>query len=90
VFTASDIVNNTSGTAGPVGGSTGAGGGIFSLDSSPTVRGGRISSNIAKNAGGGIFHKGSYGASAAAVLVVEDAEIADNRANRFSAAAPTT
>jgi hypothetical protein len=85
VLTNCEIVSNASGTGGDGFGNNGAGGGILSQDSSPTIRGGRISGNASKFAAGGIFHYGSYG-SPVASLVIDDAEIADNVSTQFSSA----
>jgi predicted outer membrane repeat protein len=85
VLTNCDIINNASGTGGAGEGNTGAGGGLLSQDSSPTIRGGRVSGNSSKFAAGGIFHFGSYGAAVAS-LVVEDVEIADNVSTQFNSA----
>ncbi len=83
VFTNTDIISNVSGT------STfdGAGGGVNTIDGSPTFRGSRISNNTSKFAAGGIFHMGAFGSPyGRSMLVVEDSEIADNVSTRFSPA----
>jgi len=85
VFVACDIVNNASGTGGAGVGNNGAGGGVFSLESSPIFRGGRISGNTSMFAAGGIFHFGVYGSAyGVSTLTVEDAEIADNVSVQFN------
>jgi hypothetical protein len=83
VFTATDIINNASGTGGAGVGNNGAGGGVFSHDTSPTFRGGNISGNRSMFAAGGIFHYGSY-ELAVSSMVIEDAVIADNVSTQFS------
>jgi hypothetical protein len=83
VFTATDIIDNASGTGGAGVGNNGAGGGVFSHDSSPTFRGGTISGNRSMFAAGGIFHYGSY-ELAVSSIVIEDAVIADNVSTQFN------
>ncbi len=61
VFTNTDILGNVSGTGGPGVGNNGAGGGVFSHDSSPTFRDSRINANSSKFAAGGLFHQGVFG-----------------------------
>ncbi len=83
VFTGCFIVGNTAGTTT----SDGVGGGVQSLDSSPTFRGSHISNNSSKFAAGGIYHAGSFDSPyGTAALVIEDSEIADNVSAPFSAA----
>jgi hypothetical protein len=83
-FTACDITGNASGTGGAGEGNNGAGGGVFSHDSSPTFRGGRISNNTSRFAGAGLFQMGVFGSpNGRAVIRVEDAEIADNVSSQF-------
>ena len=85
VFTRCDIIGNQSGTGGPGVGNVGVGGGIDSRDSSPTLRGSRVSGNMSKFAGGGIYHGGEFGSPyGTAVLLVEDSAIADNISIPFS------
>ena len=84
VFTNTDILGNVSGTGGPGVGNNGAGGGIFSHDSSPTFRGSRINANSSKFAAGGLFHQGVFGSPyGRSLLVVEDSELADNVSSQF-------
>ena len=84
VFTNTDILGNVSGTGGPGVGNNGAGGGIFSHDSSPTFRGSRINANSSKFAAGGLFHQGVSGSQyGRSLLVVEDSELADNVSSQF-------
>ena len=85
VFTACEITGNASGTGGAGVGNNGAGGGVFSHNSSPTFRGGRISGNSSKFAAGGVFHFGEFTVPLA-TLVLEDIEIADNVSSQFSTA----
>ena len=85
VFTRCDVISNQSGTGGPGVGNAGVGGGIDSRDSSPTLRGSRVSGNMSKFAGGGIYHGGEFGSPyGTAVLLVEDSEIADNISSPLS------
>ena len=87
VFIACDIAGNASGTGGAGVANNGAGGGVWSHDSSPTFRGGRLRSNASKFAAGGIFHMGVYGSSfGVAALAIQDMEITDNVSTQFSAA----
>lgn len=85
VFTNCDIVTNSSGNGGTGIGNNGAGGGVFSHDSSPTFRGSRVNANSSKFAAGGIFHMGMFG-SPLSTLVLEDSEVADNVASQYSSA----
>jgi hypothetical protein len=86
VFTASDIVSNGSGMGGAGVGNNGAGGGVFSHDSSPTFRGSRIYANASKFAAGGIFHMGMFGSPyGVSSLVLEDSDVTDNLVSQFSA-----
>ena len=83
-FTDTDILGNVSGTGGPGVGNNGAGGGIFSHDSSPTFRGSRINANSSKFAAGGLFHQGVFGSPyGRSLLLVEDSELADNVSSQF-------
>jgi hypothetical protein len=87
IFTNCDIVGNSSGVGGAGVGNIGAGGGVFSHDSSPTFRGVRVRNNASKFAAGGIFHQGIFGSAAGvATLVIEDSEVSDNVSSQFSAA----
>jgi FG-GAP-like repeat len=83
VFTGCYIVANVAGTTAP----DGVGGGVQSLDSSPTFRGSHINNNSSRFAAGGIYAAGSftspYGTSA---LVLEDSEVSDNVSAPLSAA----
>ncbi len=84
VFTGCDIISNASGTGGAGAGNNGAGGGVFSHDSSPTLRGSRVSANTSKFAAGGIFHMGMFGSPyGRSMLVVQDSDIADNVSSQF-------
>ena len=90
VFTRCDIVSNASGTGGPGVGNNGAGGGVFSNDASPTIRGSRILFNTSKFAAGGIFHMGVFNSPyGAARLVVEDSEVTDNISNQYPGENPS-
>ena len=83
VFTACTIVSNASGT----GEFDGVGGGVQSLDSSPTFRGSHINGNTSVFAAGGIYHAGSFGSPhGTATLTIEDSEIANNMSVPFGAA----
>ncbi len=87
VFAGCDIIGNKSGT-GPNGvGNNGAGGGVFSHDSSPTFRGARVNANTSMFAAGGVFHQGVFGsANGRAILTIEDSELADNVSTPFPGA----
>ena len=87
VFIACDIAGNASGTGGAGVANNGAGGGVWSHDSSPSFRGGRVRGNASRFAAGGIFHMGLYGSSfGVATMVIQDMEITDNVSTQFSAA----
>ena len=87
VFVACDIAGNASGTGGAGVANNGAGGGVWSHDSSPTFRGGRVRGNTSKFAAGGIFHMGLYGSAfGVAALAIQDVEITDNVSTQFSTA----
>jgi hypothetical protein len=87
VFTASEIVSNRAGTGGPGVGNVGVGGGIDSRDSSPVVRGSRVSLNTSTFAAGGIYHGGEFGSVyGLGTLLVEDSEVSDNISAPYSSA----
>jgi hypothetical protein len=84
VFTRCDIVTNQSGTGGSGVGNNGAGGGVFSLDSSPSFRWSRIIANSSRFASGGVHHQGVFGsASGHSRLMMEDTDITDNVSTQF-------
>jgi hypothetical protein len=85
VFSWSSILSNVSGTsADPNVANRGAGGGVFSNDSSPTFRASHINGNRSKFASGGIHHQGIFGSgNGRAMLLVEDTEVADNVTTQF-------
>ena len=84
VFTGCDITGNAAGTGGAGVGNNGAGGGVFSHDASPTLRGSRVNANTSKFAAGGVFHMGMFGSAyGRSMLVLEDSEVADNVSSQF-------
>ena len=87
VFTGCDIVTNHSGTGGAGVGNNGAGGGVFSNDSSPTFRASHVNSNTSMFASGGIHHQGVFGSpNGRSMLVLDDTDVADNVSSQFPGA----
>jgi VCBS repeat protein/parallel beta helix pectate lyase-like protein len=81
VFTNCGITGNHSGT----GAHDGAGGGVFTLDGSPTLLGSNISSNTSTFAAGGIYHAGTFGSPyGRSMLVMTDTVVADNVSTQFA------
>ena len=84
VFTSTDIINNVSGTGGAGVGNNGAGGGVFSMDSSPTLRASHINNNTSRFAAGGIYAAGIFGSPyGRAMLLVQDSEVGNNTSLQF-------
>jgi FG-GAP-like repeat len=84
-FSSCHIRDNQSGTGGAGLGNIGSGGGVHINDASPTFRGCVITANRAKFAGGGIFHMGLFeSGNGPALLLIEDTEVSNNVAERFS------
>ena len=83
VFTNCVITGNHSGT----GTSDGAGGGVFTLDGSPTFAGSHINSNTSTFAAGGVYQMGTFGSPyGRSMLVMTDTEVADNVSSQYSGA----
>jgi hypothetical protein len=81
------IRDNVSGAGGAGMGNIGMGGGVHINDASPIFRGCLISGNRSKFAAGGILLIGLYdSAYGVATIVLEDTEVSNNTAERFSPA----
>jgi parallel beta-helix repeat protein len=81
VFTNCSITGNVSGT----GTHDGAGGGVNTIDGSPTFIGSYIHGNSSKFAAGGVFHMGAFGSPyGRSMLVMTDTEVSDNVSTQFS------
>jgi hypothetical protein len=84
VFTNCTITGNHSGTNTP----DGAGGGVNTLDGSPTFVGSHINANTSTFAAGGVYQMGTFGSTYGPThLVMTDTEVADNVSTQFPGAA---
>ncbi|MEO8480748.1 MAG: FG-GAP-like repeat-containing protein [Acidobacteriota bacterium] len=81
------IRDNVSGAGGAGTGNIGMGGGVHINDASPSFRGCLITGNRSKFAAGGIILIGTYTSTyGAAAMLLEDTEVSNNIAERFSPA----